>query len=105
MSVDIKPPPAAFTMEFGGFAVVKKADWLMCHEKNVQISITLLRNAMKVINKLPRGNKQLVGIQTNGNTKAYIWKDENRTHIECLSEPNVSFNKKYQQLIKHLNSK
>jgi len=105
MSNEVKPP---FVSDFGGYAIVERGTWLYCIEKNVKLSILLLIDAVKQSNKKPKGTKFVVGIPITGNNTEQpvdLWKDDHNIYIGCLDEPTVVFNKKYQQLIKHLNSK
>jgi hypothetical protein len=100
MAVKIEEAP--FIIDFGGFIIQQKGRWLCCEEKNVQIGISLLKTAMTEINKVPMGQKILVGVQIKGSEIAYMWRDDFNTHIGCLHEPTTLFNKKYQRLVKHL---
>lgn len=106
----VKPAWTPFETEFGGCKIVQKdADWLYCVEKNMKIRIESLKAALKTISKVI-GHKETIGMDIvtppgKGRQFAHIWRDEFNTHIECLSEPTVEFNKKYQKLIKHLNNR
>lgn len=95
---------------FGDQPVYLKDKWLYCYDKNVMVSIPALQQAMRELGKQPIGKKNVVGIKINqaikeGDLFAELRRDEHRTHIGCLSEPTVEFNKKYIQLIKNLNKK
>jgi len=103
METTVKKPP--FVTEFGGSAIIERGEWLYCIEKNVQILTSALTEAMSLVNKKPVLQKFTVGIQIKGNEHVFLWRDEYNIHIGCLNEPKIVFNKKYQQLIKHLNSK
>ena len=96
--------PKPFIIEFDNQLVIKNGHWLVCMEKNVKIAIPALRAAIRDINTVPRGHKFPVGKQLVGDVLAELWRDEKFTHISCLKELTVDFNKKYQELIKHLNS-
>jgi len=98
-------PRVPFIGEFGGCALVENNGWLMCPEKNVKVSILSLKEHVRSINKQPKGTKFFVGLTISDNKRVHLWREEFTTHIECLSEPTVEFNKKYQKLIKHLNGK
>jgi hypothetical protein len=103
MAVTVQKAP--FVSDFGGFYIQEHGDWLYCTEKNVKIHKDLLIAAVQAINKVPHGQKFLVGKQILGEEKAEMWRDDFTTYIGCLDEPTREFNKKYQRLIKHLNTK
>jgi hypothetical protein len=103
MNTDVKKVP--FTIEFDGQIIEHEGACLYCRKKNVYASVSVLRDAMRNIGKKPIGTKILVGKQIRGDEWLYMWRDEHRTHLGCLSEPTVEFNKKFIEFIKHLNNK
>ena len=97
MSTDKTP----FSFEFDGELVVKDGGWLICKEKNVQVRIDSLIEAIK--SKPALNLKKVVGIQIKGIEFCHYWRDEKFSHIGCLKVRHEEFTKKYIQLIKHLN--
>lgn len=91
------------TLMFGGEEVTIDGNLLFCPNKQVMVNTNYLKEFM--ISK----EKTLVGLSVDPNCPedqqlCYASEDERFVHIGCLKETKKEFNKKYIQLIKHLNS-
>lgn len=86
------------TLKFGGEEMIVEDTFISCPSKNAVADLNLIEAFMA------DRRKRICGKRTDTDEICYIWEDHVYVHIGCLKELKDSFQEKYIQLIKDLNS-